>query len=135
MLKKVLSIIKNTDGSLVALQSSAVLIVVCIIVATFLSVYGTVIKKQQLDTLASEIKRTVELDGQYGDAERLQAQQLLSENHVAANVQCSQSGEIQLDDDFTITLTSTGSIGFGGSSAINIPLTSRADGKSEVYWR
>ena len=48
----------------------------------------------------------------------------------------SRTGNIQLNQEFTLTLTLQTDIGlFGGFGSFPVTLTAKASGKSEVYWK
>lgn len=133
-MKKLFCVLKEKRGS-VLIESWATIIIILLFTVSFISAYGVIMKKQKLDMVSNEIRRIVEIDGKYGSEQQRQAEQLLSDNNLDAAVTCSKSGNIALGDTFTITLTSNGSIGFGGSNGISIPLSAKSDGRSEVYWK
>jgi len=113
----------------------------CVLVLAIVMVLALVIKimpvfiaKQQLDTFASEICRTAEIAGEVGSATTIKAEKLRSQTGLNPSIQWSKAGNIQLNEEFTVTLTTTVNIGlFGEFGSFPITLTSKATGASEVY--
>ena len=50
-------------------------------------------------------------------------------------IKWSRSGKVQLNQEFTVTLTTTKDIGFGPFGSFPVELKAAASGKSEVYWK
>lgn len=113
----------------------------CVLVLAIVMVLALVIKimpvfiaKQQLDTFATEICRTAEIAGEVGSATTIKAEKLRSQTGLNPSIQWSKAGNIQLNEEFTVTLTTTVNIGlFGEFGSFPIILTSKATGASEVY--
>ncbi len=113
----------------------------CVLVLAIVMVLALVIKimpvfiaKQQLDTFATEICRTAEIAGEVGSATTIKAEKLRSQTGLNPTIQWSKAGNIQLNEEFTVTLTTTVNIGmFGEFGSFPITLTSKATGASEVY--
>ncbi|WP_312158781.1 DUF4320 family protein [Oscillibacter sp.] len=109
---------------------------VAMVLALALSVLPVFVQKQQLDTYATELVREAEIYGRVG-AETTNRAAVLSERlGIQPDVQWSKSGNIQLNDEVTVTVTLETDIGlFGRIGSFPITLTAKAAGKSEVYWR
>lgn len=113
----------------------------CVLVLAIVMVLALVIKimpvfiaKQQLDTFATEICRTAEIAGEVGSATTIKTEKLRSQTGLNPSIQWSKAGNIQLNEEFTVTLTTTVNIGlFGEFGSFPITLTSKATGASEVY--
>ena len=113
----------------------------CVLVLAIVMVLALVIKimpvfiaKQQLDTFATEICRTAEIAGEVGSATTIKAEKLRSQTGLNPSIQWSKAGNIQLNEEFNVTLTTTVNIGlFGEFGSFPITLTSKATGASEVY--
>lgn len=113
----------------------------CVLVLAIVMVLALVIKimpvfiaKQQLDTFATEICRTAEIAGEVGSATTIKAEKLRSQTGLNPSIQWSKAGNIQLNEEFTVTLITTVNIGlFGEFGSFPIILTSKAIGTSEVY--
>ena len=114
---------------------------VCVLVLAMVMVIALVIKilpvfiaKQNLDTFATEIVRTAEVAGCVGSATTSKANSLESQTGLNPTIQWSETGNIQLGQEVTVTLTTTVNIGlFGDFASFPITLTSKATGTSEVY--
>lgn len=52
---------------------------------------------------------------------------------ITPAVTWSKTGNIQLNEEFTVELTMEYDIGFGGFGAFPVTIRSKATGKSEVY--
>ena len=113
-----------------------VILVLCamLVIALAVRVFPVFIAKQQLDVFAAELCREAEIAGRIG-AETDRREQLLREKTgIAPEVSWSKTGNIQLNEEFTVTLTLETNIGlFGSFGSFHIPLRAEADGKSEVY--
>jgi len=115
----------------------------CVLVLAIVMVLALVIKimpvfiaKQQLDTFATEICRTAEIAGEVGSATTIKTEKLRSQTGLNPSIQWSKAGNIQLNEEFTVTLTTTVNIGlFGEFGSFPITLTSKATGASEVYYK
>jgi len=115
----------------------------CVLVLAIVMVLALVIKimpvfiaKQQLDTFATEICRTAEIAGEVGSATTIKIEKLRSQTGLNPSIQWSKAGNIQLNEEFTVTLTTTVNIGlFGEFGSFPITLTSKATGASEVYYK
>ena len=114
------------------------LLVLCamLVVALAVRVLPIYIAKQQLDVFAAELSREAEIAGRVG-AETSHREQRLRENTgLHPTVSWSTSGRIQLNEEFTVTLTLQRDIGlFGGFGSFPITLRAKASGRSEVYWK
>ena len=128
-----IGVLKNTKG--------ASFIDVCVLVLAIVMVLALVVKvipvfaeKQQLDTFATELCRTAEIDGGVGNATISKAEKLRKQTGLNPTIQWSRTGDIQLNEELAVTLTTTVNIGlFGEFGSFPITLTSKATGTSEVY--
>ncbi|MBR2886482.1 MAG: DUF4320 family protein [Clostridia bacterium] len=124
--------IKSNRGSgyldVVVIVMSAMLVI-----ALAVSVFPVYIAKSQLDTFAQELCREAEICGRVG-SETTSRELVLQERFgLTPEVEWSRTGNIQLNQEFTVTLTEEYDIGFGGFGSFPVTLTSKATGKSEVY--
>jgi hypothetical protein len=71
------------------------------------------IAKHNLDTYATELVREAEITGQVGNATSTRAE-ILSERWHLAEIDWSRTGQIQLNEEVTVTATLKMDIGFGG---------------------
>ncbi|WP_353852755.1 DUF4320 family protein [Dehalobacter restrictus] len=92
--------------------------------------------KQQLDSFAAELCRTAEIAGHIGSETTARANRLKDETGLDPAISWSKTGNIQLNEEFTVTLSTTVNIGlFGDFSSFPITLTAKATGVSEVYYK
>ena len=109
---------------------------VMMVIALSLRVLPVFIAKIQLDNFADELIREAEVSGRVGAETTARYERLCENTGLSPAVTWSQTGNIQLNREVTVTLTYEVDIGlFGGFASFPIELTSRATGKSEVYWR
>ena len=103
-------------------------------IALIVKVSPVFLAKSHLDTFASEIVREAEIAGRVGSETNMRISQLRGQLGIDPAISWSRTGNIQLDDDITVTCTMTVNIGLWGSfGSFPIELRSVASGKSEVY--
>jgi len=114
-----------------------IVIVLCIMlfVSLAVKVFPVFIAKNQLDTFATELMREAEIAGCVGSDTSAKANQLKSQIGIDPAISWSRTGNIQLNSEVTVTLTLQHDIGFFNFGSFPITLTSKATGKSEVYWK
>lgn len=107
-----------------------------LVIALAASVFPVFIAKQQLDTFAEELCREAEISGRVGSETTLSAVVIQERTGLLPNISWSETGELQLNQEFTVTVTLETNIGlFGGFGSFPITLTAKATGNSEVYWK
>lgn len=115
-----------------------VVLVLCamLVIAIAVRAFPAYIIKQQVDTFATELMREAEIAGRVG-TETTRRELLLRENTgITPTVQWSKTGQIQLNEEITVTVTYHLNIGlFGGFASFQITLRADAAGKGEVYWK
>ncbi len=124
---------KRAEGYL----DTAVLVLAAVmVIAIAVHVCPVYITKLQLDGFADELVREAEIAGRV-DWETEQREVALREKTgLAPTVTWSRTGDIQLNQEITVTLTLDKDIGlFGIFGSFPVRLTARATGKSEVYHR
>ena len=112
-----------------------VVLVVVMVLALIPAAAPVVSAKIQLDNYADELVREAEIAGRIGAETSARAQILAEKTGLAPAIQWSRTGKIQLNQEFTVTCTYKMDIGFGEFGSFPITLTSKASGKSEVYWK
>lgn len=135
MLKRLQEVLheKRAEGyvDVVALVLCAVLVL-----ALAMRVLPVFIQKQQLDMFATELIREAEVSGRIGTETSRRSEVLREKTGLSPAISWSESGEIQLNEEVTVTLTLDTEIGlFGEFGSFPITLRSQASGKSEVYWK
>jgi hypothetical protein len=115
---------------------SVLVLCTMLVLALAVKVFPVYIAKGQLDTFASELCREAETAGRIGSETTLRTQELKEKTGLDPKVTWSQTGNIQLDEEFTVTVTLQKDIGlFGSFGSFPITLKARASGKSERYWK
>ena len=111
-------------------------LVLCAVLVIVLAVrvLPVFIAKNQLDTYATELCREAEISGRVGSETSRRAAVLTEQTGLSPHISWSKTGNIQLNQEVTVTLTLEKNIGlFGGFGSFPITLRSEASGKSEVY--
>jgi Tfp pilus assembly protein PilE len=112
-----------------------VVLVIMLFIALAVRVFPVFIAKNQLDTFAAELVREAEIAGRVGGETTAKANQLKTQIGIDPTISWSRTGNIQLNNEVTLTLTLRHDIGFFSFGSFPITLTSKATGKSEVYWK
>ena len=115
-----------------------IVLVLCavLVLALAMRVLPVFIRKQQLDTFATELVREAEVSGRVGSETSRRAAILSEQTGLWPDIKWSATGRIQLNHEVTVTLTMETNIGlFGEFTSFPITLRSQASGKSEVYWK
>ena len=112
-----------------------IVLVVIMILALFTAAAPVMTAKMQLDYFADELVREAEISGRIGAETTSRARVLSEKTGLSPKIEWSRNGKIPLNQEFTVTLTVTLDIGFGGFGSFPVTLTSKASGKSEVYWK
>lgn len=116
------------------IDAVVVVLAVMMVLALVVRVAPVFVAKQQLDTFAAELCRTAEIAGRVGNETTTRANRLKAETGLDPAISWSKTGNIQLNEEFTVTLSTTVDIGlFGDFSSFPITLTAKATGVSEVY--
>ena len=115
-----------------------VVLVLCavLVIALAVKVFPVYITKLQLDNFADELIREAEIAGRVGTETTARERALQEKTGLTPTVSWSRTGNIQLNQEVTVTLTLRMNIGlFGGFGSFPVELKARASGKSEVYYR
>ena len=115
----------------------AMLVLIAMLVIAFaVRLFPVYIEKNQLDSFATELCREVEITGRVGSETDARARELEEQTGLSPSVSWSRTGDIPLDQEFTVTVSEQVNIGlFGGFGSFPIMLKGQATGKSEVYWK
>ena len=109
---------------------------VVLVMAVAVSVLPVFVTKNQLDTYAAELCREAEIAGRIGSETTLRAQVLTEKTGLAPDITWSKTGKLQLNEEFTVTVTTQTDLGlFGGFGSLPVTLKAQSSGKSEVYWK
>lgn len=109
---------------------------VFLVLALSMKLLPVFIAKQQLDTYATELCREAEISGRVGTETDRRAAVLTERTGLTPNIEWSDSGRIQLNEEVTVRLTYRYDLGlFGSFGSFPVTLRAEASGKSEVYWK
>lgn len=123
--------IRNNRGS-GYIDVVVIVLSVMLVLALAVSVFPVYVAKSQLDTFAQELCREAEICGRIGSETSSRELVLQERLGLTPDVTWSTTGNIQLNEEFTVTLTEEYDIGFGGVGSFPVTLTAKATGKSEV---
>lgn len=132
-MKRLKRILKEQAGE-GYIDTAVLVLCAMLVIALAVRIYPIYVIKLQLDNYADELIREAEIEGRVG-AETEERQRTLSEKTgLYPNISWSRIGNIQLNQEVTVTLTLQKDIGlFGGFGSFPVELKARASGKSEVY--
>ncbi len=103
-------------------------------IALVVKVAPVFVAKGHLDTFATELVRAAEIAGRVGSETGARAGELRTQLGIDPAISWSRTGNVQLDEDITVTCTMTVDIGLWGSfGSFPVELRAVASGKSEVY--
>lgn len=115
-----------------------VVLILCamLVIAIGVRVFPVYIRKQQIDTFASELIREAEMAGVIGNETTRREAFLREKTGISPSVTWSKVGKIQLNEEVLVTVTYKTNIGlFGGFASFPITLKANAMGKGEIYWK
>ena len=129
--------IRNNKGALSVEMSGFIVIAVTFLVF-FLSYMPVITQTQTLNTMAHELSRYIEVRGAVGsdtqrEFERICEVSTLYGATYVVNGQIESSGKIQLQDTFTVVITSKANVSVGGLVSVPVTIKGKAAGRSEVY--
>lgn len=128
-----ITVLKSKNGNS-TFDAVIIVLAVMMVIALAIKVAPVFVAKQQMDTFASELCRTAEIAGRVGTETTVRANQLTNETGLKPGINWSKTGNVQLNEEVTVTLTTTVNIGlFGDFASFPITLTAKATGVSEVY--
>lgn len=130
---KLKRIVKSWQGE-GYIDTAVLVLCVMLVLAVAISVLPVFVTKNKLDTYAAELCREAEIAGRIGSETTLRAQVLTENTGLAPDISWSNTGKIQLNEEFTVTVTMQTNLGlFGGFGSFLVTLKAQASGKSEVY--
>jgi len=133
-LKRLKDILKDQGGERYV-DVVVILLVALLVIALGMKVFPVFVAKNELNTFANELARVAEIEGRIGSATNIKENELEALMGFSPDVSWSTSGRVQLNDEFTVTVTREVDIGFFEFGAFPITLTAKASGRSEVYWK
>jgi hypothetical protein len=131
----VLKLLKSKRGE-GYIDVAVLVLCVMLVIALAVSVLPVFVTKNKLDTYATELCREAEIAGCVGSETTLWALVLTEKTGLSPSVSWSKTGRLQLNEEFTVTVTVQFDLGiFGGFGSFPVTLKAEASGKSEVYWK
>jgi hypothetical protein len=106
-----------------------------LVLSTIITVTPIFLTKLTLDNYANELAREAEIAGRVGSETTERLSRLNEIRGLDPTVAWSETGQIQIGNDVTVTVSRTVDIGFYVFGSIPITLTSTATGTSEVLWK
>ena len=110
-----------------------VVLVAMMVIAMAVKVYPVFVVKGDLNTFANELARVAEIEGRIGSETTAKKNELRASLGIDPTVNWSTSGNIDLNEEFSLVLTLPVDIGFFEFGSFPITLTAKATGRSEVY--
>jgi len=110
-----------------------VVLVAMMVIAMAVKVYPVFVVKSDLNTFANELARVAEIEGRIGSETTAKKNELRASLGIDPTVNWSTSGNIGLNEEFSLVLTLPVDIGFFEFGSFPVTLTAKATGRSEVY--
>jgi len=110
-----------------------VVLVAMMVIAMAVKVYPVFVVKGDLNTFANELARVADIEGRIGSETTAKKNELRASLGIDPTVNWSTSGNIDLNEEFSVVLTLPVDIGFFEFGSFPITLTAKATGRSEVY--
>jgi len=110
-------------------------IVSMLVLCTMIAVAPVFITKLSLDNYANELAREAEIAGRVGVETTQRLGRLNETKGLNPDVSWDRTGQIQIGQDVSVTVTTVVDIGFFTFGNIPITLRSTATGTSEVLWK
>lgn len=118
------------------IDAAVIVFCVMLVIALGVRLFPIFITKIQLDNFADELVREAEISGRIGSETAGRQSALEEKTGIHPDVYWSAGGNIQLNEEVTVTLVMQKDLGlFGRLGSFPITLRARASGKSEVYWK
>ena len=133
MLKIIRRKLKEKKGEFY-IDFSLSLFIILIVVGFVLELYPIYTKKNDLNTFANELVRTVGIYGQVGAEVEQRIENLKQSLHVDPIIEYDKT-KVDLDEEFTITVSEVYTVDLGSFFTYKINLKSKASGIGEVYWK
>jgi len=115
------------------IDTVVIVLVVMLVIALVMKVFPVFIVKNDLNIFAYELVRVAEIEGRIGSETTVKTNELKATLGIDPTITWSRTGRIQLNEEFTLTVTQVVDIGFFEFGSFPITLTAKASGRSEVY--
>lgn len=117
------------------IDAVVIFLVALLVIALGMKVFPVFVAKNELNTFANELARVAEIEGRICSATNIKAHELEAMMEIDPMITWSTTGRVQLNDEFTVTVTRVVDIGFFEFGSFPITLTVKASGRSEVFWK
>lgn len=134
-MKAVRKIMKDKKGE-GYIDVAVIVFCLMLVIALGVRLFPIFITKLQLDNFADELVREAEICGRIGSETSARQSVLEEKTGLHPSVYWSVGGNIQLNEEVTVTVILQRDLGlFGRFGSYPITIRARASGKSEVYWK
>lgn len=133
MLSTIINKLKDKKGEFY-IDISIVLFIIFLVVGFILELYPVYVKKSNLNTFANELVRTVGIYGQVGAEAERRIETLKESLNIDPIIEYDKT-RVNLDEEFTITVSELYTVDLGSFFKYKINLKSKASGIGEVYWK
>ena len=112
-------------------------LIAMMVIALGIKVFPAFMAKDRLNTFTNQILREAQIQGMIQIDYRSISESIdINIDSVTWDANTMEGKKVQLDEKITVTCTTKVEIGlFGEFGSFQIPLKSKATGKSEVYWK
>ena len=123
------------------IKGAMILLLASMLLVLSISVIGTINSGAKLHSVSDQLARYISIRGQIDSSVTTEQERLISDSGlddctVTVNADyISGTKEIQFGNSFTVVVAYPTKFGIGGVVSIPITLTSKAEGRSEIYWK
>jgi len=123
-----------------SIKGAVMLLIASILLVFFISVMGTVSCASKLHNISDQLARYISIRGVVDSSVTEEQERLIENSGLSCTVTISAdyiggTKKIQFGDSFTVSVENATKFGVGGIVSVPITLRSKADGRSEVYWK
>ena len=134
-MKRIRKIVKDKHGE-GYIDVAVMVLCIMMVIALGVKLFPIFITKMQVDNFADELVREAEISGRVGSETQGRQRVLEEKMGIHPDVHWSSTGNLQLNEEVTVTVTLQKDLGlFGNFGSCPITIRARASGKSEVYWK
>ena len=134
-MKRISKILRDKKGE-GYIDVTVMVLCVMMVIALGVRLFPVFITKIQVDNFADELVREAEISGRVGSATSNRQRILEEKTGIHPAVHWSKTGNLQLNEEVTVTVTMQKDLGlFGNFGSFPITIRARASGKSEGYWK
>lgn len=133
MFKNIIQKLKENKGEFY-IDFSISIFIILIIIGFILELYPIYAKKNDLNTFANEVARSVGIYGEVGAKVEERIETLKKNLNVDPIIEYDKK-RVNLDEEFTITVLEPYTVDLGSFFTYKINLKAKASGIGEVYWK